>query len=93
MAATAFVPLLLALGVLVCHLVPTADMDHRSLAGTDERAPLRRKAWDALGKWIASRVSRQRGVHVPNLFQIAFRLVATDDTGSKLRRPIFLLSE
>lgn len=68
-------------------------MDHRSLAGTDERAPLRRKAWDALGKWIASRVSRQRGVHVPNLFQICFRLVATDDSGSKLRRPVFLLSE
>ena len=68
-------------------------MDHRSLAGTDERAPLRRKAWDALGKWIASRVSRQRGVHVPNLFQISFRLVATDDSGSKLRRPVFLLSE
>jgi len=68
-------------------------MDIRDLAGTDERAPIRRKAWEALGKWVNSRVSRQRGVHVPNLFQVAFKLVATDGSGSKLRRPIFVLSE
>ena len=63
------------------------------LAGSDARAPLRRKAWEALGKWIASRINRQRGVHVPNLFQISWRLLATDDTGSKLRQPVFVLSE
>ena len=68
-------------------------MDHRALAGTDERAPLRRKAWEALGKWVTSRVNRQRGVHVSNLFQICWKLVAVDDSGSKLRRPIFQLSE
>jgi len=65
----------------------------RGLAGTDERAPIRRKAWEALSKWISSRVSRQRGVHVPNLFQVAWVLVATDETGTRLRRPIFVLSE
>ena len=68
-------------------------LDHRALAGTDDRAPARRKAWEALGKWVASRVSRQRGVHVPNFFHIQWKLVATDESGSKLRRPIFLLSD
>ena len=68
-------------------------MDHKQLSGTDERAPLRRKSWEALANWISSRVGRQRGVHVPNLFQISWRLVATDDSGSKLRRPVFVLSE
>ena len=68
-------------------------MDHVELSGRDASAPHRRKAWEALGKWLASRLSRQRGVHIPNLFQIAWKMVATDDAGAKLRRPVFLLSD
>jgi len=68
-------------------------MDVRELAGNDAQATLRRKSWDALGKWIASRVGRQRGVYVPNLFQIYWKAVAQDGTGSRLNRPVFVLSD
>ena len=68
-------------------------MDHIALAGNDANAPNRRKAWEALGKWVNARLSRQRGVHVHNLFQIVWKMVASDDSGSRLRRPVFLLSE
>ena len=34
-----------------------------------------------------------RGVHVPNLFQICWKTVASDGSGSHVRRPIFVLSD
>ena len=68
-------------------------MDHIALAGTDSGATNRRKAWEALGKWVNSRLSRQRGVNFPSFFQIVWKMMATDETGSKLRRPVFALSE
>ena len=30
---------------------------------------------------------------MPNLLQICWKMVATDDAGSKLRRPVFVLSD
>ena len=68
-------------------------MDARALAAGDERAATRVLAWEALGKWVKFRVLRQRGVHVPNLFYICFQLAAADENGSRLRRPVFVLSE
>ena len=68
-------------------------VDHIALAGSDAQAQLRRKAWAALGKWVSFRLTRQRGVYVPNLFQICWQLVSTDSSGSKLRRPVFILSD
>lgn len=62
-----------------------------SLAGDDAMTPLRLKAWEALNKWITWRCSRQRGVHVPNLFQIFWQTTSTEGT-SKLKRPVFMLS-
>ena len=41
-------------------------VDHIELAGRDDRAPHRRKAWEALGKWIASRLARQRELQAEN---------------------------
>ena len=68
-------------------------MDLRELAGADAQGLLRRKAWEALGVWINSRIARQRGVYVPNLFQIYWKTLATDGNGSRLNRPVFVLSE
>ena len=68
-------------------------MDHIALAGTDSGATNRRKAWEALGKWVNSRLSRQRGVNFPSFFQIVWKNLAADESGSKLRRPVFALSE
>ena len=50
------------------------------VAFVNAKSPLRRKAWEALGQWVLTRVSRQRGAHVPNLFQICWQLVAAART-------------
>lgn len=68
-------------------------LDCNALAGDDAHAIHRRKAWSALGKWVAFRLARQRGVHIPNLLQICWKLDAADSTGSRRRRPVFVLSD
>ena len=60
--------------------------------GPEAAAEKRAKAWAAMCKWIKLRCTRRRGVNIPNVFQL-FSEVAVADAGSKLRRPVFVLSE
>ena len=58
----------------------------------DAAGEKRAKAWAAMCKWIKVRCARKRGVNLPNVFQLFFE-VTVADAGSKLRRPVFVLSE
>ncbi len=71
-----------------------APLDAATLAGSysDKQSVYRRKAWKALGAWISFRLSRQRGVHIPNLLQICWKTDAAS-SGTRVRRPVFLLSD
>ena len=60
--------------------------------GPEAAAEKRAKAWAAMCKWIKMRCARKRGVNIPNVFRLFFE-VAVADAGSKLRRPVFVLSE
>ena len=60
--------------------------------GPEAAAEKRANAWAAMCKWIKVRCARKRGVNLPNIFQLYFE-VAVADAGSKLRRPVFVLSE
>ena len=65
--------------------------DAAALAGSDALAPVRLKAWAALGEWIKWRALRQRGVHIPNLLQI-YWAVTSSHSGSKHKAAEFVLS-
>ena len=58
----------------------------------ESAADVRSRAWEAMCKWISFRCSRKRGINVPNVFQLYWQVTGAD-AGSKVRRPVFVLSE
>ena len=58
----------------------------------ESAADVRSRAWEAMCKWITFRCSRKRGVNVPNVFQLYWQVTGADG-GSKVRRPVFVLSD
>ena len=69
-------------------IITEADLCGEPDAAGEKRA----KAWAAMCQWIKLRCTRKRGVNLPNVFQLFFE-VTVADAGSKLRRPVFVLSE